>query len=451
MISEERSDLQSICAATCWRASGPAQQLLGGLMRVLFVGINYAPDLIGTAKYNTELCESLVADCHEVQVVTAPPYYPAWEVPRGYQSSFFRPQEINGVLVTRTPMYVPCKPSGTKRLLHHASFALTSAAPVLAKALSWRPHVMISVAPSLMSAAIVAFAAHHTGAKSWLHLQDFEVDAAFDLGLLRNRSLKVSMICIEKHILRSFDRVSTISPQMVYRLETKGIDPNKLCEVRNWVDTSVIIPRDRETRYRQELNLNGSHLLVGLYAGAMSNKQGLDLVIETARNLEQSHPHIHFILCGDGPDKLHLMDMALGQPNVHFLALQPNDRLSELLATADFHLIPQKAAATDLVLPSKLGGILSSNRPVIAMATLGTGLADEVKDVGLPVAPGDTYGLATAICQLNDDRALGRRLGDNARKRALERWDKRLIFDNWSRDLSLLACQPLEARSAKAA
>ena len=30
-------------------------------MRILVVGINYAPDLIGVAKYNTELCEALAS------------------------------------------------------------------------------------------------------------------------------------------------------------------------------------------------------------------------------------------------------------------------------------------------------------------------------------------------------------------------------------------------------
>lgn len=59
-------------------------------MRILLVGINYAPDLIGVAKYNTELCESLVAEGHEVRVVTAPPYYPAWSIPAGLSGSYFR-------------------------------------------------------------------------------------------------------------------------------------------------------------------------------------------------------------------------------------------------------------------------------------------------------------------------------------------------------------------------
>jgi colanic acid biosynthesis glycosyl transferase WcaI len=288
-----------------------------------------------------------------------------------------------------------------------------------------------------MSAAFVAFIARCTGIKSWLHVQDFEVDAAFDLGLLTNQRLRSLMLRVEKRIFKSFDRVSTISPQMLKRLKTKGIEPEKLREVRNWIDTSSIAPGDRKTRFRQQLNLCDTDQ-IGLYSGSMSNKQGLDLLIEAAGTLKNSHPNIHFVLCGDGPHKSKLMAMAAGCPNIHFLELQPSEAFGELLATADFHLLPQRAEAADLVLPSKLGGIFSSSRPVIAMAGLVTGLANEVKDAGLIVAPGDPLALAAAICRLGEDQALSRLLGENARQRAIERWDKRTILTYWTEEMSAM-------------
>jgi putative colanic acid biosynthesis glycosyltransferase WcaI len=419
------------------------------IMRILLVGINYAPDLIGIAKYNTELCESLAADGHQVQAVTAPPYYPAWQIPPGFRSRFFRGQAQNGVRVTRTPIYVPASPSGAKRLLHHASFAISSAGPALVKAVSWRPQVMISIAPSLLSAALVALTARLTGAKSWLHVQDFEVDAAFDLGLLRSRRLRAPMLMVERWIMQSFDRVSTISPQMLRRLRVKGVDAGRLREVRNWIDTRAIVPGDRQTGYRAELGMDASHL-VGLYSGTMSNKQGLDLIIDAAALLEKSHPHVQFVLCGEGPHRSHLIEMAAGRRNIRFLHLQPMHRFGELLATADFHIIPQKAEVADLVLPSKLGGILSSARPVIVMAERGTALANEVLDAGLVVPPGDSAGLATAICRLNDDPALRQALGDQARRRALDKWDQRGIVNELSREIALLAFDPSHATAAEA-
>lgn len=242
-------------------------------MRILLVGINYAPDLIGVAKYNTELCESLVAEGHEVRAVTAPPYYPAWKIPSGFDSSYFRANDINSVRVTRIPIYVPKSPSGLNRLMHHASFALTSTVPVMTEALAWRPEIMLSVAPSLMSAPFVSFMARRVGAKSWLHVQDFEVDAAFDLGLLRNDTLRKTMLKIEAAILRSHDQVSSISSPMVDRLRGKGLGAERTTEIRNWIDTTAIFPRSRQTKYREELGIAPDDT-VALYSGTMSNKQG---------------------------------------------------------------------------------------------------------------------------------------------------------------------------------
>ncbi|MGR4930982.1 WcaI family glycosyltransferase [Bradyrhizobium sp. CAR08] len=400
-------------------------------MRVLLVGINYAPDLIGVAKYNTELCESLVAEGHDVRVITAPPYYPGWKIPSDFRNSYYRSRHIDGVRVTRTPIYVPGRPSGAKRLIHHASFALSSAVPVLVNTLSWRPDVMVAVAPSLMSAAFVSVVAHRIGAKSWLHVQDFEVDAAFELGLLRNNSLRKWMLRTEATILRSFDHVSTISRPMVDRLIVKGVGLDKAVEVRNWIDTRAICPASRITTYREQLKLGESDI-VGLYSGTMSNKQGLEFVIAAAIGLEQSHPHIHFILAGDGPDKMRLEQMAVGHSNIHFFGLQPKESFNELMATADFHLIPQKAKAADLVLPSKLGAIFASARPVIAMAEEGTGLAAEVTGAGLVIPPGDASALQVAICELSEASALRQHYGAEGRRRALERWDRQTIVHRWS-------------------
>lgn len=406
-------------------------------MRILVVGINYTPDLIGVAKYNTELCEALVSLDHEVHTVTAPPYYPEWRIPRAYKSWRYRSATINGVSVTRSPIYVPDKPTGARRLVHHGSFALTSSWPVISTAIRWRPDVVFSVAPSLMSAALSAWIARRVGAVSWLHLQDFEVDAAFDLGLLRNKRLRTPMVAMERKILQSFDCVSTISPAMLDRLASKGVDKEKIYEVRNWTDTAKIVPGNRETQLKKELGLDDSHF-VGLYSGTMSNKQGLELIIEAARRLQESDPNIRFVLCGDGPHKAMLQNLAVGLTNVQFLGLQADERFVELLQTADLHMIPQKAEAADLVLPSKLGGILATGRPVIVMANPDTGLAAEIAGAGLVIPPGDAQALATAVRTLANDSELHGILSKGGRAIALARWDKAAILNRLEATLATL-------------
>jgi colanic acid biosynthesis glycosyl transferase WcaI len=396
-------------------------------MRILVYGINYAPDLLGVAKYTTELCESLASYGHEIRVVTAPPYYPEWRIPKRYRAGRRNSELLNGISVTRSPIYVPARPSGVKRLLHHASFAISSAAPILSLAVRWRPDIVFTVAPSLLSAPVAVLAARIIGVKSWLHVQDLEVDAAFELGLLRNKHLRDLMLGAERQILRAFDRVSTISPQMLRRLEIKGVAPEKLRDIRNWADMTAIVPGDRRTPLRASLGLKPTDI-VALYSGAMSRKQGLELIIEAATATRDSHPHVHFVLCGNGPQRAELAQLARGLRNMHFIDIQPMERLSVLLNTADIHLMPQRAQAADLVLPSKLSGMLASGRPIIVMADPGTGIALESQAAGLVIPPGDAGALAAAVASLAENEDLRKCFGASGRLLAEQRWDRTSII-----------------------
>ena len=85
--------------------------------RILVVGINYAPEAIGTGKYTSEMCAWLAARGHQVRMVTAPPYYPAWKVWPGYRRWWFQSESLQGVEVVRCPLWVPARPNGLKRLL----------------------------------------------------------------------------------------------------------------------------------------------------------------------------------------------------------------------------------------------------------------------------------------------------------------------------------------------
>jgi colanic acid biosynthesis glycosyl transferase WcaI len=123
-----------------------------------------------------------------------------------------------------------------------------------------------------------------------------------------------------------------------------------------------------------------------------------------------------------------LQSAAADLPNVRFLPLQPIERLGELLCFGDIHLLPQNEDATDLVLPSKLCGMLSSGRPVITMSRPGTELHAVVSQCGLVVLPDDTSALAAAVVKLADDRAARGELGKRARAYAEHHFEIDLVL-----------------------
>ncbi len=381
-------------------------------MKIVLYSINYAPEMIGIGKYNTEMAEWLVAQGHQVQVITAPPYYPEWQIKSGYAGWHYAQSWINQVRVWRVPVWVPKKPSGMKRILHLFSFALSSL-PVLIAHLFWRPQVIMVIEPPLFCAPMTCFGAWLIGAKSWLHIQDFEVEAAFALGLLPQQPLRQIILNLEAWLMRRFDRVSTISVNMLKKLKAKQCVDQRLVLFPNWVDTQAIYPKKGENNYRQQLGLSKQQV-VALYSGNMGEKQGLEIVIQVAKKC-QNQANICFIMCGQGAAYQGLITMATGLSNVYWLPLQAIEALNELLNLADIHLLPQRADAADLVMPSKLTGMLASGKAILGCAVADTQVGKVLQQVGYRVDPEDETAFYQALITLANNAKLRQTLGEQAR------------------------------------
>jgi colanic acid biosynthesis glycosyl transferase WcaI len=394
-------------------------------MRILIYGLNYAPELTGTGKYTAEMAEALARSGHDVRVVCAPPYYPEWKVGAGYKGWWHRIETLRGVRVFRAPIWVPKKPNGKKRMLHLASFALASVPALLAHAF-WRPQVIMTIAPSLANAPGALALARLTGARSWLHIQDYEVDAAFDLGLLKSARARERARDYESRLLKRFDVVSSISDKMVDRAVMKGVERTSVFLLPNWVDTTSIFPLDRPSEFRRELGI-GEHTKVVLYSGNMGAKQGLEIVAEAAAALK-TREDIVFVFCGNGATKTELQKRCANLPNTRFMSLQPIERLNELLNLADIHVLPQRGDVADLVMPSKLTGMFASARAVIAMAHKDTELHGAVSKRGEVIVPESVGALTQAIEKLVADPVMRAYFGDEGRRYAQERLSPESVF-----------------------
>lgn len=391
-------------------------------MKLLILGINYAPEIISTGLYTTDLAEAMSRMGETVEVVAAQPYYPAWKVFDGYPRFFWSSERMeSGVHVVRCPHYVPARPTGARRILHHLSFTLTAFPVLLWKSLRFRPDMVFVATPALLPAPAGWLAARLCGAKCWLHVQDFEVEAAFATGLLRERSLAGRLARqFDRWIHHRFDRVSSISIAMMNRLRWLGIPEERLFDLPNWARLDAVKPLTGPSHYRQEFGITTPH--VALYSGNIANKQGLEILPEVARHLAH-RDDLTFVICGDGPFLPELRRQAAGLANVRFFPLQPAERLGDLLGVATLHLLPQIAGVADLVLPSKLTNMLASGRPVVATAKPGTALAEAIEGCGAIAPPGDPAGMAEAITHVIDDRMTYAARCQAARDRALDRWD----------------------------
>ncbi|EAW8899111.1 colanic acid biosynthesis glycosyltransferase WcaI [Salmonella enterica subsp. enterica serovar Oranienburg] len=373
-------------------------------MKILVYGINYSPELTGIGKYTGEMVAWMAREGHEVRVITAPPYYPQWKVGERYSAWRYRREEGEAT-VWRCPLYVPKQPSTLKRLLHLGSFALSSFFPLMAQR-RWKPDRIIGVVPTLFCTPGMRLLATLSGARTVLHIQDYEVDAMLGLGMAgkgKRGSVARLATAFERSALRNVDNVSTISRSMMNKAREKGVAAEKILFFPNWSEVARFqdVNDADVTALRQQLGLPEGKKIV-LYSGNIGEKQGLEKVIDAAERL-RDRPLI-FAIVGQGGGKARLENMARerGLPNIKFLPLQPYDALPALLKMGDCHLVVQKRGAADAVLPSKLTNILAvgGNAVITALPHTELGqLCARYPGIAVCVEPESTDALVDGISQ----------------------------------------------------
>lgn len=413
-------------------------------MRILIYGINYAPELTGIGKYTGEMGSWLAKQGHTVRVITSMPYYPEWKVHKSYKGKLWHKEMIDGVTVYRCPLYVPKKITSAKRIIHEFSF-LASIFPIWFMTLFQKKYdAVICISPPFHLGFLPMLYSKLRGVSMVTHIQDLQVDAAKNLAMLKNGRMLNMMFGAEKFILKRSTAVSTISKGMLKKVVDKKIHGLKTILFPNWMDEVNVWPLKKEESLRNEYGISNEDKVI-LYSGNLGEKQGLEIILETAKEFE-SRKNIHFLIVGSGGNKEKLENIAKKNAikNVWFFPLVQPEKLSALLATADIHLVLQKKTASDLVMPSKLTNILASGGCSIVTADPGTSLYKIISknNLGILIQPESSEALKDSI-----EKALSSDLEsyrENARKFAVEHLSKEKIMKNMEAELYALSGKALK-------
>lgn len=404
-------------------------------MRIIILSINYWPEVTGIGAFTTYRAEHLAAAGHDVEVCTTFPYYPQWKVPAQYAGRIALSEERNGVRIIRGYAYIPNRVTSLKRVLHEASFIVSSTLRALARK---RPDVLLVVSPPLGLALTAILLSRLWRIPYVFDVEDLQPDAAAELGMLPVPALKV-LYKIEKAAYRYARLVTTLTPSMRKKIVGKGVPGEKVELLEPRIDDSLagLLPEE-ECAFRKRYDLGDKFLVT--HSGNMGVKQGLDVVLDAAA-LNRGDDSMLFLFVGDGADRERIQRRAdeISLHNVRFLPLLNPADFRGLLAASGVCLVTQLHSVSEIAFPSKIVTYLAAGRPIIASVNPECEVASIIKESGSGRVIGAEQpdALSFAIQKLRAEDL--RTYGENAREYASLRWSSIRVLGNLERSLLVAA------------
>jgi colanic acid biosynthesis glycosyl transferase WcaI len=377
----------------------PAGETAVDRLRIAVLCPHFAPDTAPTGVVMTRIVDELAALGHELHVVTALPWYRAHAVETGWETRWFRREATEWGSVTRVNPFA----GNDKRNLARraAGFVGFSAVAGLASLRGGRVDAVIAMSPPL-TMGLTGWVTHLVRRGPLVfNIQDVFPDAAVETGAITDKRIIGAARWLERVSYRRAAAVTVLSNDLRDNVVAKvgQAKQNKVRVIPNFVDTETIRPLDRMTSLRSDLDI-GDETVV-LYAGNVGFSQSLEMVVAAARTL----PELTFLINGDGAARASLESLAKDLPNIRFSGYQPADRLAEVLATGDIHLVPLKAGLGRVSVPSKTYSILAAGRPVLAAIDPGTEVPRILDESGggVSVPPDDLGAFQQALRTLAAD------------------------------------------------
>jgi colanic acid biosynthesis glycosyl transferase WcaI len=400
-------------------------------LRILVIGINYAPEQTTFGPPTAALCEYLVSRGHAVTVFTALPFNPQWSRWPEYRGKFVSREWLDGVEVVRLTHFIPRRPShALQRIAMEGSFCLTALIALLWKWMTpWDVVVYVGTQPSIaMLAGLVAKA---KGIPYVAKITDLATQAALDVGVIHSGWTQRLLEKLEYVSYRGAKGIIVLCPGFKNALIARQYPPDQIRVISNPVDLEQIRPVPDDGSFRVEHQLAPSDFVI-LHAGSMALKQGLRYVVEAARLLGAESPDVKWVLVGDGETRPMLQKRVFEcglTETVRLLPLQAESKLPNMLGSTDLLLLNQLAAVKDSVIPGKLLMYMGSGKPVIAAVNAASQSAALLRESGggLIVPPEDPMALAAGVKQLQADPAARVEMGRRNRAYAEQHFDRRKI------------------------
>lgn len=333
----------------------------------------------------------------DVQIITGFPNYPGGKIYSGYKIKWVQHEFIDGVQITRVPLYPSHNQSAIGRVFNYISFAVSALFYCLFRVK--RPDVIYAYHPPLTVGVVAAITRLCRRIPVVYDVQDMWPDTLRVTGMLSNDKILKVVASICNWVYRQVDQIVVLSPGFKRLLIDRGVAAEKIEIIYNWCSESTVV----EDSSILPFSFPGPETFRILFAGNMGKAQALSSVIDAADEFQAEGAAVTFIFLGGGVEVDNLQELASRKilNNVIFLPPVPMSEVGAYLAAADVLLVHlKKDPLFSITIPSKTQAYMSAGKPIL-MAVEGDA-ANLVVDskCGLIAEPENSVSLKKAIAKI---------------------------------------------------
>ena len=396
-------------------------------MRLLILTQYYPPEIGAPQNRLHELAIRLKNKGVQIEVLTALPNYPKMEVFKDYRDKQRREETIEGITVHRSWIYVSASKSIVARLLNYFSFVWSS---------YWRgrrlqsfDYLMVESPPLFLGYSAIALS-KKLNAKLIFNVSDLWPESAEKLGLVTNKNLLNMAYKLEKKCYMASTLITGQTQGIVNDIKQR-FPAKEVSWLPNGVDISFYNPEEIPDSDFRQVNGFKDEDIIFFYGGILGHAQGLEIIIEAARELENTHAQ--FVIQGAGPEKEKLVTLhkKYALKNIHFLEPVTKSEMPGILKSVDIAIVPLKKL--DLfkgAIPSKIFEALAMKKPLL-LGVDGEARKHFIENAqaGLFYTPEDIDSLKTQVLYFLENPDETKKMGDRARNYVADVFDRNKIAE----------------------
>ncbi|NQV02916.1 MAG: glycosyltransferase, partial [Bacteroidia bacterium] len=404
--------------------------------KILFLTQYYPPEVGAPQNRLSELAIRFRRAGHEVEVLTAMPNYPFMKMFDGYHGRWYIREEMDGIIIHRSAIFVRQSQSIVVRLMSYFSFVFSSIWVGLFNLK--RFDLIICESPPLFLGISAWVLKKFKGAKLLFNVSDLWPESAEKLGLVTNRFFLRISTSLEEFLYSHSDLISGQTQGIVRNISSR-IPQKPVFWLKNGVDLSFYSPGKGKPGWREELGYKKEDFIV-FYGGILGHAQGLEVILKAALELSYD-PSLKFVIAGEGPLKRELMDQAkqMELSNITFLPAYPKSQMPDVIREIDLSIIPlRKLDLFKGAIPSKIFESLAMGKPIL-LGVEGEAKALFIDDgrCGIAFTPEDATSLMEAIRKLHSDKVLYNELSENAYIYVSKNFNRDKIFIDFQQFIQL--------------